>query len=533
MKHAKKFAGILLALVMVLGLAIPAMAATQTKESNLGSAVVTINNPAKGENYKLFKLFDATVGTGGEISYQCTGEIPENLKTFFTKDSENNVIPAESILEYDPSDSTKVTGTKMTDELKAALKVWAASAAAIVSEKSDGSEKLEFNGLPYGYYVVTVTHEAGGVEETKAAITVTSTTPDASIYDKNASVPTVQKEAGKASYSIGDTVTYTATFTTTNYLGEAENAKQVVEYVITDTLPPFLDRETLKVTGITIGGTDYKVEGATPQFNDNGQITIPWAQIDDTTNPAAYTSIYDQDVQIVITYQAKLTSTTNMNAADKNTVSITANVDNGSGGKEPWADEWKDSAEITTYAAAIHKVDQDKHNLAGAQFTVADLTTEQVSEGVYRVVSYDPASTTEDTVMSTDNEGYLYILGLASDASLTVTEHKAPDGYNKLTESKTLNPQVLTTSLYEESGTRYYDADGNLVNESVTGGKQESVTKNLSELNADALTILNNKGTLLPSTGGMGTTIFYVVGTILVFGAAVLLITRKRMNAEK
>lgn len=528
MKHAKKFAGIMLALVMVLGLAIPAMAATQTEPCGSGRATVKIENPAKGETYRLFKLFDATVN-GDTISYQCTDKIPEVLKPFFSKDNANNIIPEESICEKD--DNGKVIATKMTDELKAALEEWAENATEIASATSDGSEKLAFTELPYGYYVVTTSH-VGTAQGAKSVITVTSTTPDATIYDKNVSEPSaVEKKVDKNSYSIGDTVKYTATFTTTNYMGKEENAKQVVEYVITDTLPPFLDE--VQVTKITIGGKEYKVEGATPQFDAEGKITIPWATEDVASGQKTYTSIYDQNAQIVIQYQAKLTSTTNINAADKNTISIEPYVDKGNGEKEPWGKEWKTSAEIITYAAAIHKVDQDGKNLAGAQFTVAGLKATKVSEGVYKVASYDPTNTTDVTVMDTDKDGYLYILGLAKDVKLAVTEYKAPDGYNKLIGEKELIPQILSKALYEASGTKFYDADGNLVDEQVNAEVTKEVEKNLNELNAGALAIQNNKGTLLPSTGGIGTTIFYVAGTILVLGAAVLLITKKRMNAEK
>ena len=61
----------------------------------------------------------------------------------------------------------------------------------------------------------------------------------------------------------------------------------------------------------------------------------------------------------------------------------------------------------------------------------------------------------------------------------------------------------------------------------------KSVTRNLSELDADALEIVNNQGSLLPETGGVGTTVFYIVGAALVLGAGVFLFVRKRMSREK
>ena len=137
--------------------------------------------------------------------------------------------------------------------------------------------------------------------------------------------------------------------------------------------------------------------------------------------------------------------------------------------------------------------------------------------------------------MSTNDDGKLYILGLASDVTLSATETAAPEGYNKADAAISLPAQGdLTTEIYETSGTRYYDKDGNLVSEEVTGGsKKENLEANYATvLDPTAVEVVNNKGTELPSTGGIGTTIFYVIGAILVLGAGILLVTRRRMNAN-
>ena len=530
MKRIKKLAALMMAAMMALAMGITAFAQTEPLDpADTDNAKITINNAAKGETYTIYKLFDATVGEGGQIAYQCPGDIPSQVSAFFTKDSSNNVIPADSILGKD--ENGKVTGTKMTSDLKAALEEWAGTATATNFAESDGSA-LVFTGLPYGYYVMTTTHESDG-KDAKAAITVTSTQPDASIYDKNVNEPSVVKTVEKESYSIGDTVEYTATFDTTNYMGKGENAKQVINYLISDTLPEFLSDAT--VTSITIGGEAYTVDNKVPQFDDKKQIMIPWA---DKEADGSYTSLYAQGAQIVMTYEAVLTSTTNINAVDTNTVSIRPYVDNGPGtpeGGKPWDEDWKDTAKIATYAAAIKKVDESRNALAGATFTIKGLVVEAVTgeTGVYKVVSYNPAANAaESAELSTDENGKLYIVGLAKDVKLTVTEFKAPDGYNKLTETVELTPQVLEESIYETSGERHYDKDGNLVSESVTEGTTVTVTKNLSDLDAGALEIENNQGSLLPSTGGIGTTIFYIVGAVLVIGAGVILVAKKRMSKE-
>ncbi len=543
MKRIKKLASILLAMVMVLGMTMTTFAQTKALEpADADGAEITIKNPAKGETYTLHKLFDATV-RGDNIAYQ--GTVPDALSAFFEADDNGYISPTDAIAVKDANG--KITGTKMTDGLKAALEAWALADTGVVSGVSNGDSDLVFTGLPYGYYVVTTTHESdatGKPPVAKAAITVTSTQPDAEIVDKNVNTPTAVKTVEKESYSIGDTVKYTGTFDTTNYIGEGENSKQVVDYVIQDTLPEYL--ANAKVTKITIGKTATDpgtvIEGKANLTNYQfGEVTvgtttykkailIPWATL---AADGTYTNTYAQGAQIVIEYEATLTSTTNINAADTNTISIRpVVVDDNSTEKKPWDKKWENKAEIKTYAAAIKKVDESGNPLAGATFTIKGLTVTAGETGVYTVVSYDPNSTTESAELSTDAEGKLYIIGLASDVKLTVTEFKAPDGYNKLLESKELLPQILTEEIFVTSGEKHYDKDGNLVSESSTATTSKTVEKNLTELDVNALEIVNQRGTLLPSTGGIGTTIFYVVGGILVVAAGILLVTKKRMSAR-
>ncbi len=544
MKRIKRLAGILLAMVMVLGMTMTTFAQTAALDPpDADNASITIKNPAKGETYKLHKLFDATVSEGGtNIAYQ--GIVHTSLEEYFSADANGYISPTDKIAVKDADG--KVTGTKMTAELQQALEAWANGNTEIASAVSNGDESLTFTGLPYGYYVVTTTHESDPDADgaAKAAITVTSTQPNADIYDKNVNEPSADKTVEKESYSIGDTVKYTGTFDTTNYIGDTgEDSRQVVDYVIQDTLPEYL--ANVKVTKITIGATDTDkgtvFEGDALNSLQFGEVTvgdakyekailIPWADL----NGTSYTNIYAQGAKIVIEYESTLTSVTNINADDTNTISIRPIVvDDNSTEKKPWNETWEDNAVIKTYAAAIKKVDENGEPLAGAEFTIKGLSVEG-ENGVYTVVSYNPAADAEESeALTTDAEGKLYIIGLASDVKLTVTEFKAPNGYNKLTETKELTPQILTEEIFTTSGERHYDADGNLVSKSTTTTTTKTVEKNLSGLDGAALEIVNQQGTLLPSTGGIGTTIFYVAGGVLVIGAGILLVAKKRMGTHK
>ena len=364
MKTLKKILPFLLVAVILVAMSSAAFAAG-------GTGTITVQNAAKGETYSIYKVFDATISesqTDGEsdsIAYTFTGDLPASLSGVFEKIGDTDYVQKKE----------GATDTAIFE----ALAAYVAGLTPTDSQVAQGGP-LEFTDVPYGYYYVT--------SSLGSTATVTSNNPDAVIYDKNTEEPSADKTVDQTSYSIGDTITYTATFETSNYLGEGENSKQVVEYVISDTLPEFISDVT--VTSITIGGQTV----TTQQFDADGKITIPWAtkNADNT-----YTSLYDQGAQIIIEYEGTLTSTVNIGTANTNTIEIQPNVDNGSGGKEPWNESWNDSTEIKTYAAAIKKTD-GTNPLPGAQFTIQGLVVEKLSDGVYRVVSYDPTSTTQPTI---------------------------------------------------------------------------------------------------------------------------------------
>ena len=325
-------------------------------------------------------------------------------------------------------------------------------------------------------------------------------------------------------------------------------------------------------------------------------------------------SIYDSDVTIVVDYTMTLT--------DKATIDVPGNVNYSEYGMnftdkdeneykppkpdtpedrtKPDKDSKKDTATVYTYALAIQKVDENGEKLAGATFKIEGLVVNELDEGYYKVVSYDPESTTDSAELKSDKDGLLVIEGLKASAELTVKEAVAPEGYNILKAPVTMKPikvgeEVVTTaeSTYytynvdddgneipntrtktsSESVTtrekKYYDATGKLVaseetvngdttyyvyegttkvektqaefNEAVQGlavepgNKQELGSESAvdsSKLSPLAIQVENKKGTELPSTGGIGTTIFYIVGAILVLGAGIMLVTRRRMTAE-
>lgn len=148
------------------------------------------------------------------------------------------------------------------------------------------------------------------------------------------------------------------------------------------------------------------------------------------------------------------------------------------------------------------KTDSDSHVLSGATFTLWNAET----DGAQIALTADNCATLADGVIPAGN---VNIKGLAA-GTYWLQEETAPEGYNRLnTRQKVViekNENATVTPAEGETPATY-----------ISGGVQ----------------VINLTGSELPATGGIGTTIFYVVGGLLVLGAAVVLVARKRVdNAE-
>ena len=502
MKHARKLTSLLLAMVMVFALAVTVAADGTTGTTGTGS--ITISNAAKGETYTIYKLFDATVSEDGKsIAY--TGTVPDSLKTYFTAD-ENGYISATP---------AATDGANMSEGLKAALKDWTKTATATAKATSDGSA-LNFNGLAYGYYVVTTT-------QGDQLISVDSTMPRVTIVDKNSSTPKdLTKAASSEDVSIGDTVTYTVRFKTSNYYGAGEDAKEIVSYTIEDTLPDFLS--DVKVTSIIVDndGKDTTTNDqatVTAQFDSNKKIVIDWY------NEAENKFWYDNGATVTITYTAKVTEKAAIDGnGNTNKVTVTWTTKNGT---VPGPGELKQEETIYTYAIALKKVNNKGKDLPDAVFEFpfyVQLTPDANGAYIYAGTTEAEGLTNQIT---TPASGVIVVKGVKS-GSYEITEVTAPAGYNKLTAPVTV--EAVQTGETSTHTTTYLDKDGNVVDKTA---KVTEVKVDIDTIAATAVVVVNKAGTELPSTGGMGTTVFYVLGAVLVVGAGVLLVTKKRMSQSE
>ena len=502
MKHARKLTSLLLALVMVFALAVTAFAQDETVGA--GAGAITISNAAKGVTYTIYKLFDATVNAdGSSIAY--TGEIPASLNTYFTADKNGYISATEAAKE----------GANMSEGLKTALKDWTKTVTATATAKSDGSA-LNFKGLAYGYYVVTTT-------QGNQVISVDSTKPDVTIYDKNSSRPTdLHKTASNDDVSIGDTVTYTVRFKTSNYDGAGTDAKEIVSYTIEDTLPAFLS--DVNVTSIIVDndGSDTTTNDrttVTDQFADK-KIVIDW--YDETNNQF----LYDNGATVTITYTAVVTEKAAIDGeGNTNNVTVTWTT---KGGNEPGPGKLETKKTIFTYAIALKKVNNKGTALPDAVFEFPFyVKSDADTDGAY-IYAGTTAGEGLTNKITTPENGVIIVKGVKS-GSYKITEVTAPAGYNKLTAPVAV--EAKKTGQISTNTTVYLDENGNITNTETD--KKTEVNVDIPNIAATALVVVNKAGTELPSTGGMGTTIFYVLGAVLVVGAGVLLVTKKRMSQSE
>lgn len=497
MKKMKRFLAFVVAMVMIFTMS-TTIFAQEVASGKGGSGQITIQNASKGIHYTVKKIFDATYNsTTGTIAYTFSGTLPKN--SYFTQDTVTGAITVQ--------DAAKDASGNLTHEAAKWLQDNITGEVVVNNVEATDGDQLVVSGLQYGYYLVSSDLGTGTV------LSVDTTKPTAIMYDKNTNNPHFDDEQGKKvndnNVAIGQTVTYTIDYTATNYTGSGSSAKKVVSYKIVDTLPDYLDNVT--VTSITVNdGTSYDV---TAQFDDNKTITLAW--VDENGN-----SKYKNNAVVTITYTAKVTKNAAIaGAGNTNTVTITPQDKDG----DITTDVIRDTETIKTYALAIKKVDDKGNPLEGATFEFPFAVQEEKDENGYYIV--DASASVQTASITTPADGVIVIKGVEA-RTYSITETSAPHGYNKLPAAVSVEAKPVSTTTTTVK--KYIDGNGNITD--TESDIEVEYTNN--DLSADVLFVVNKTGAELPSTGGIGTTIFYVIGAILVIGAGILLVTRRRMSTK-
>lgn len=466
-KTFKKLFAALLAAVLVLAMAVPAFAVTNATKGS-----ITINNTVKGETYTIYRMFKLDSYNAESNTYSYTVE--SAWENFFKTGAGKDYI---DLTNGHPTWKTGVDSTDDSDTVAALAKAalaWAKVKGITGTAETATGDTVTFSGLDLGYYLVD--------SSLGALCGLNTTNPDATIKEKNGQ-PTIEKKVknhnndwvDENTAKIGDTVEYKV---------EIKVADGAQKYTVTDTMSKGLtfNSGSLKVTANGAQTTNYTL---TP--TENG-FTLEL--------PESYVSNLAKDTVIIVTYNATLNKDAVIDG-DGNTNEVKLSYGN---------QQNTVPSKVTTksYQFDLVKVDGTTNKLLdGAEFELADGETKlsfvKDTAGNYRVAAAgEDGATTTITVKG----GKVNIYGLAG-KTYTLTETKAPDGYNKLVTPETVNL-----------------ADGSKTHATIV----DSVYKD------GGVVVENHAGTVLPSTGGMGTTLFYVIGGGLMVAAVVLLVTKKRME---
>ncbi|WP_455679590.1 SpaH/EbpB family LPXTG-anchored major pilin [Streptococcus sp.] len=460
--------------VMTLLLAALALLFTGSQVFADTTGTITVQNAQVGQTYEIYKLFDATVGDNGAIAYTLpTGKSLDTTgQTYFDVDSAGNVT----------AKSTTTQSVVGSDEFKA----WAIAFAG--NNPTQGpvqatSNTVTFDNLAFGYYYIK--------SSLGATITVDSTTPQAYVVDKNAAGPSnATKDANVESAKIGETVNYTVKYNATNYVVKDGEGKQITDYTIVDTPTNLAINASSVVVKVksTVTQTEQTI---TPQSvnvdSTTGKLTVvlPWI------NTSTGESLYDTPSEVTLTYSATVlpgaAGVTNRTGEATNSAKVTYNYDGGSGNITT------ETETVKTYGFTINKTNGTT-TLTGAEFKVYDSETSttpvkfvKLSDTMYRIaVSTDAASDCVEVIPA----GMTHISGLKDGTRFFLEEIKAPAGYNKLTS-------------------------------------RQEVVVNKDQTTAS---VLNQKGTELPSTGSFGTKMLYVVGATAILVAFVYMVAKRRVK---
>ncbi len=503
MKKMRKIAALLLAMVMVLGMSVSVFAASIEIESTADDAA------SETTEYTYYKILDATIEDDTKITVDpatgastaaAEGENAPKVVYYVTTQAKATALEGLKIGEGESAKPIfNVTKDATQNKWYVELNKETNATAAQIAEALDGVKttfsdvsgtfaqttpggKAKKDGLDPGYYLITSTLGDKLAVQTLADIT---------IQTKN-SYPGVEKaiDPTDVNAQIGDEINYTLT------VEVPESANDQI--VLTDTMDAGLTFKSIdSVKSNADGNPDvaYTLNPAVPAAADK-TFTITFT---------AETVIANKGKTITIIYTAIL----NEDAAIETDIPNTLKLKYGNR-----YESVVKSVETKTYKFEFDKVDgTDKvTKLVGAEFelqidgTALDLIEVEAGK-TYRIatgeeIDDDDVETTKKIVT---NGNTITINGLDSDVTYILKETKAPTGYNIVND--TIEVKAKTT----------------------TEGEGEDAVTTIA---FEKISVENNKGTVLPSTGGIGTTIFYIVGAILVIGAGVLLVTRRRMNLQ-
>ena len=484
MKRVKRVLALLAAFALVLAMAVPAFA-----DGNTGS--ITVQGAVNGEIYSIYKIFDVTGYDMTTNPHKITYKVTDGWASFFEKGN-----PGANYVTLDSKN--QISGTTLDSstapEFAAAAITWAKDSnhnIKATDSKTANKDSVTFTNVADGYYLVDTS--------LGALCSLDNVTGNAAKISEKNKVPSVEKKVKSGdnygssnSAKIGDTVEYKTTITING---------SVEKVVLHDKMGAGLTFDEtsvkVKVGGADVAEDNYTLKKSGTESSDPCTFEIEFKD--------SYIAGLKTGTQIEVTYSATLNESAVIGTPGNKNDTWLKYGNNGSV-----------TSETTTYSYSFDlvKTDSDGTLLAGAKFKLyADKNcTKEIKlvadgDNVYRVATTGEAGV---QYIETNATSALTIKGLKGTTTYYLKEIEAPKGYNEL-----------------ENAFEFTIGSANISsNLSATNNKWVEET-------STGIHITNNAGTTLPSTGGMGTTVFYVVGGGLMAVAVVLLVTKKRMENKR
>lgn len=493
MKLIKKIAAIMLSVMMVLGMASVVSADTTTSGTSATKGKITIDNAIVGQTYKIYQILELESFSGKPSTGTNTGNYAYKVATgwddfIITGEGKNYLEIKDGYVKWKGARDD----ARVAEFAKEALAYATSKGLTATRENKATTATVEFTNLVLGYYLVD--SSAG------ALCSLNTTATEVEIQEKNG-VPSVDKKVQEDSTSawgesntadIGQTVNFQTTIT-------AQPGAQ--NYVLHDKMDvglTFTDGSVIVKKGTDIVTNNPTVNYEVKTATDGCTFHVEFTQMFCDTLKAGD--------QIIVTYSATL----NENA-------VIAGEENKN---NTWL-KYGESSETThdttttkTFELPVFKYTGTDTPLENAKFelkregetaaialikkTSVTGTTPTYEGDIYRVAKNGETDTV--TEVTTPASGKFKIEGLDA-GKYSLTETKQPAGYNKLS--------APITVVIAENG-------------NITVGEDSTTVTEVK--------VLNNTGTILPTTGGNGTSLIYFLGAVLALGAGVVLITKQRMK---
>ncbi len=553
MRKMKKIMALLITMVMVMAMATTAFATsgdgdggTTPTESTTKS--ITLAGGKAGHTYTLYQIFTGTVEEGELTNIQWGSGITDDFK-------ETKTTAAAYAKEIAEDNDARATAQSL---------ITADALCSGTPNELNADGDVVFSGLAEGYYIITDTNGNGGivegdyssalivnvVKDVKGTLKADKPTSQKKVDDKNDS--NTSEDAvdwqDSADYDIGDAVPFQLKATTANNVTSYKKYHITFEdkqsagldapekYTIT-VLDTKLELDAKVGTTVTDSTENTKItaEVVTADSGNTFAIKVTFEPVEGATTLSAECNSTDILVEYtsVLNTSAKIGSEGNPNTSYIKYSSNPESSDDSEEGKTP-----EDKVIVFTYKTVIDKIDKEGKALAGAGFTLykvkADYTLPEKGSATEKnaEIAANSESIVATYTMTADSTKTSFSFTGLDDGTYVLCETTTPDGFNtmdpiKVTVEATHDKESEEPTLLELKVSDPFSADKDAGNVTKTDGTEHARVS--GEAYAE---IVNNSGTELPETGGIGTTIFYVIGAILVLGAGILLVTKKRMGEK-